>query len=189
VALADGEVVARVLAGDGEAFALLFQKYGRLVHALALARTTRRPAAAELTRKVFEKAYSGLDRMPEGATFRQFLLGALQQEAAGYVRDHGRSMQMLRVGSKEAKKAGASLELRWVLKGLNGEDAALVLLEVVGKLPPSYEGPFLLRHLEGMGQGEIADVTGLTAAEVRTALDGGRRLFERELRHRIEEAG
>jgi RNA polymerase sigma-70 factor (ECF subfamily) len=189
MALSDGETVARVLGGDVAAFSLLFQRYGRLVHALALARTTRRPAAAELTRKVFQKAYADLDRMPEQGGFRAFLLSVLQQEGAAYVRDHGRSMQMLRVGSRESKKAGASLELRWVLSGLKGEDAALVLLEVVGRLPPNYEVPFLLRHLEGMNPAEIAEVTGLGPAEVRTALDGARRLFERELKHGIEAAG
>jgi RNA polymerase sigma-70 factor (ECF subfamily) len=189
VAIADGELVARVLGGDLEAYAVLFQKYGRLVHALALARTTRRAAAADVTRKVFEKVYAGLDRMPPEATFRQFLLSTLQQEAAAHVKDHGRSLQMLRVGDGEAKKASASLELRWVFRSLKGEDAALLLLEIAGRLPPNYEAPFLLRHLEGMGPAEIAEVTGLPPAEVRTALDGGRRLFEREMRRAMEAAG
>jgi len=189
MAIADGDVVARVLGGDAEAFALLFQKYGRMVHALALARTTRRPAAAEVTRKVFEKAYARLDAMPEGTAFRPFLLSILLEEAGAYVRDHGRSLQMLRVGSREAKRAGGALDLRKVMADLRGEDGALVLLEVAGRLPPAYEVPFLLHYLEGMGTAEIAEVTGQNAVETRTALDGGRRLFERELRHGLERAG
>jgi RNA polymerase sigma-70 factor (ECF subfamily) len=187
--VADGEVIARVLGGDTEAFAVLFHKYGRMVHALALARTTRRQAAAELTRKVFERAYADLEHMPAGVTFRQFLLAVLNESASSYVRDHGRSMQMLRVGSREAKRASGALELRRVLADLKGEDAALVLLEVLGRLPPTYEVPFLLRHLEGMAAPEIAEVTGSPVAEVRAALDGGRRLFERELRRGLEAAG
>ena len=183
---ADGEVVARVIAGDTEAYALLFRRYARMVHAIALARTTRRQAAADLTRSVFEKAYAGLDRIPTGTTFRQYLLATLNESASAYVRDHGRSMQMLRVGSREAKRASGALELRKVMSDLKGEDAALVLLEVLGRLPPTYEVPFLLRHLEGMTVLEISETTGLSAGEVRTALDGGRRLFERELRHGLE---
>lgn len=189
MAIADGEVVARVLGGDAEAFALLFQKYGRVVHALALARTTRRPAAAEVTRRVFLKAYERLETVPPEASFRSFLLSVLQEEAAAYVRDHGRSLQMLRVGGREAKRASGPLELRKVMADLRGEDGALVLLEVAGRLPPAYEIPFLLRYLEGMGLPEIAEVTGQTPAEARTAVDGGRRLFERELRHGLEMAG
>jgi len=188
-AFSDGEVVARVLGGDAEAYALLFQKYGRMVHAVALARTTRRPAAAELARTVFEKAYERLDAMPEGTSFRAFLLAVLAEEASAYIRDHGKSMQMLRIGSREAKRAGAGLDLRRVLIDLKGEDGALVLLEVLGRLPPAYEVPFLLRYMEGMSAADIAEVTGQTAAEVRTALDGGRRLFERDLKHWLEMAG
>ncbi len=185
---ADGEVVARVLGGDTEAFTVLFHRYGRMVHAVALARTTRRQAAAELTRKVFERTYADLERIPPETTFRQFLLGKIAESASEYVRDHGRSMQMLRVGSREARRASGALELRRVLSDLRGEDAALVLLEVLGRLPANYEVPFLLRHLEGMSVPEIAEAAGLPAGEVRTALDGGRRLFERELRHGLESA-
>jgi RNA polymerase sigma-70 factor (ECF subfamily) len=188
VALSDGEIVARVVGGDLEAFSLLFQRYGRLVHALALAKTTRKAAAAEVTRKVFTRAYGELERMPPEAGFRPFLLSLLQQEAASHVKDHGRSLQMLRVGGAEAKKAGASLELRWIFRSLKGEDAAFVLLEVADRLPPNYVAPFLLRHLEGMAPAEIAEATGLGVAEVRTALDGARRLFERELKRCVEGA-
>jgi RNA polymerase sigma-70 factor (ECF subfamily) len=188
VAASDGEIVARVLGGDVEAFAVLFQRHARLVYALALARTTRPAAASEITRKVFEKVYAELDRMPPDSTVRRFLQAATLEVCGGYQRDHGRSLQMLRVGSREARKAGAGLDLRWVFAGMRGEDAALVALEVLSRLPPQYEVPFLLRHLEGMTPAEIAESEGVSPAEVRTALDSGRRLFERELKHAIEGA-
>lgn len=184
----DGEAVARALEGDAQAFGTLFRKYGRMVHALALARTTRPAAAAELARKVFERAWADLDRVPAGTTFRQFLVSVLNEQATAYIRDHGRSMQMLRVGSREAKRAAGPMELRKVLSDLPRDEAALVILEVLGRLPPHYEAPFLLRYMEGMGVPEIAEVTGLPDAEVRTVLDGARRLFERELKRGLEAA-
>ncbi|MCK6480249.1 MAG: RNA polymerase sigma factor [Planctomycetaceae bacterium] len=187
--VADGEIVAKVLGGDAGAYALLFRKYGRVVHALALARTTRREAAAEVTRRTFEAAYAGLESLPAGTSFRQVLLATAKEQASAYVRDNGRSMQMLRVGSREAKRLSGALHLPTVMGSLPKPDAALVLLEVLGRLPPTYEVPMLLHHIEGMAVPEIAEVTGQTAAEVRTALDGGRRLFERELRHGLEMAG
>jgi RNA polymerase sigma factor (sigma-70 family) len=189
VAAPDGEIVARVLGGDTEAYAVLFHRYARLVYVHALSRTTRPAAAAEITRKVFERAYADLERIPADTTVRQFLQSATTEACASHQRDHGRSMQLLRVGSREARKAGAGLDLRWVFSGMRGEDAALVALEVLSRLPPQYEVPFLLRHQEGMTAEEIADVTGASPAEVRTALDGGRRLFERELKHALEAAG
>jgi RNA polymerase sigma-70 factor (ECF subfamily) len=187
--IADGEVVSRVLAGDAGAYALLFQKYGRVVHALALAQTVKQGAAVEVVRKAFEKAYADLDRIPPGATFRQFLLAAAAEAAAEWVRANGRSSETLRLGAREARRAGGNLELRRVLADLKGEEAAGVLLEAAAKLPPNYQMPFLLRHLEGMSHGEIAEATGIAAAEVPTALEGGRRLLERELKHALEAAG
>lgn len=189
MALTDGELVAKVLAGDSEAFAVLFHKYARTVHAVALARTTRRPAAAELTRRAFEQVYADLESLPDGVRFSQFLLSKTADIATGYVRDHGRSLQMLRVGSREARRSGTALDFRTVMKDLPSEEGALVCLEVLARLPPTYEVPFLLRHLEGMGYADIAEVTGQTLAEVRTALDSGRRLFEREFKHALELAG
>jgi DNA-directed RNA polymerase specialized sigma24 family protein len=95
---------------------------------------------------------------------------------------------MLRVGNREVRRGAAGLDLRWVFSGMNPPDAALVALEVVSRLPPAYQAPFLLRHLEGMGPEEIAEATGVDRAELRTAIDGARRLFERELKHSLEAA-
>ena len=61
-------------------------------------------------------------------------------------------------------------------------------LEVVSRLPPAYQAPFLLRYLEGMNGPEAAEAAGVEAAEFRTAVDGARRLFERELKHSLEGA-
>jgi RNA polymerase sigma-70 factor (ECF subfamily) len=189
VAANDGEIVARVLGGDTEAFAVLFQRYGRLVYCIALARTTKPAAASEITRKAFERVHAELERMPPEVTVRQFLSSVAIEACASHERDHGRSMQMLRLGNREARKAGAGLDLRRVFSELKGDDAALVALEILSRLPPQYEVPFLLRHMEGLGPEEIADLVGLSPAEARTTLDSGRRLFERELKHALEAAG
>jgi RNA polymerase sigma-70 factor (ECF subfamily) len=188
VTASDGEVVARVLGGDTEAYAILFRRYGRLVHALALARTTRAAAAAEATRRAFEKVYAELDRLPPNTGFRAALLAAVNEACAEHVRDHGKSIQMLRVGAREVKRGAAGLDLRWVFSGMQPGDAALVALEVVSRLPPAYQAPFLLRFLEGMGGPEAAEAAGVEPAEFRTAVDGARRLFERELKHSLEGA-
>ena len=185
----DGEIVARVLGGDTEAFAILFGRYGRLVHALALARTTRAAAAAEVTRKAFEKVYADLERLPPESGFRASLLAAANELCASHVRDHGKSIQMLRVGNREVRRGAAGLDLRWVFSGMQPGNAALVALEVVSRLPPAYQAPFLLRHLEGLGPEETAEAAGVDRAELRTAIDGARRLFERELKHSLEAAG
>ena len=188
MAASDGEIVARVLGGDGEAYAVLFQRYGRFVYALALARTTRPPDASEITRKAFEKAYADLERMPPDLTFRQFLRNATAEICAAREKERGRPAATAPIRPKEARRAGAGLDLRWVFSGMAPGDAARVALETFSRLPPQYEIPFLLRHLEGMSPAEIAEAAGVSPAEVRTALDSGRRLFERELKHAVEGA-
>ncbi len=188
MAAGDAEVVARVLGGDVEAYAVLFQKYARVAHAVALARTTRREAAAEVTRKAFEKAYADLERIPPGVRFPQFLLNAVQEIARGYAREPGRGLSLLRPRPGEARGAGPALDLRPVLSPMVGEDAALVVMETVAKLPPNYQVPFLLRYLEGMSYAAIAEATDFPVQEVHTAIDGARRLFEREFRFALEKA-
>jgi RNA polymerase sigma-70 factor (ECF subfamily) len=185
----DGELVARVLSGDDAAYALLFKRWARVVHALALARTGRREPAAEVTRRAFERAHEALDRIPPGVRFSHFLLSQVQELCAAHLRDHPRSMQMLRVGPDEARRTGPAVDLRTVLRRLSPPDAGLLLLEVASRLPPNYEIPFLLRYLEGLDYAAVAETTGVPLAEVRTALDSGRRLFEREFRFAVEKAG
>ncbi len=188
MALSDGELIARVLGGDSEGYALLFQRYARLVHAVALARTTRRDAAAQITRQVFEKAYAGLESLPDGVKFHQHLVHLATEAARDHVREHGRSLQMFRVSPEDARKGGA-VDFRAVLGGMHPDDAALVVLEMLARLPPNYEVPLLLRLVEGMSHAEIAEQTGRPPAELRTTLDSGRRLLEREFRMALEKAG
>lgn len=184
----DGEVVARVLGGDVEAYVLLFRKYARVVHAIALARTTRLEAAAGITRRTFEKVYAGLESLPGDRPLRQVLVDTAVELSREHVRDHGRSLQMFRISPEEAKKQSGTVDLRANLGKMHPDDAALVVLELVGRLPPQYEAPLLLRLVEGMRYGDIGALTGKTAVEVRTTLDGARRLFEREFRFGMERA-
>ncbi|MHC4924657.1 MAG: RNA polymerase sigma factor [Planctomycetota bacterium] len=186
--LSDGEVLAHVMAGDRDAYASLFAKYGRLVHALALARTTRSTAAVEVTRQAFVKARDELDRIPEGMSFAQFLMLTVREVATEHVREHGRSLQMLRVGSEETGKSSGPVDLKTVLGDMQTRDAALILLEIIGRLPPNYEGPILLRYLEGMSYAEIAGVLDVNTADVRTDLDSAWKLLEREFRLGMERA-
>jgi RNA polymerase sigma-70 factor (ECF subfamily) len=189
VSTTDGELVAKVLGGDAAAYTLLFKRWARVVHALALARTGRREPAAEITRRAFERAHEGLERIPPGVRFGNFLLAQVNELCASHLREHPRSVQMLRVGAEDARRSGAAVDLRTALGRLGGPDAAFLLLEVASRLPPNYEVPFLLRYLEGLDYGAVAETTGVTVADVRTALDSGRRLFEREFRFSMEKAG
>jgi RNA polymerase sigma-70 factor (ECF subfamily) len=50
-------------------------------------------------------------------------------------------------------------------------------VEVLGSLPPEQRRVFLLRHVEGLGYEEIAEVTGYDAGRVRSTLQNARRNF------------
>jgi RNA polymerase sigma factor (sigma-70 family) len=76
---ADGELVTRTLAGEAEAFARLYDRYARLVRAVALD-ASRDPATVEdIAQECFLRAYRQLGTLRDRTGFRFWLVGIARQ--------------------------------------------------------------------------------------------------------------
>jgi RNA polymerase sigma-70 factor (ECF subfamily) len=181
----DQEIVKHVLAGEVEEYGLLFQKYGRLVHAMAVARLRDRDQAEEVVKEVFTTAYDRLGSISHPVPRVGEILQSLTVEACRQ-RLRKTTAWILRVPPVKAAEAGKAIDLEKVLGDLPDEDVSMILAEQSVGVPLQYEVPFLLRFLEGLGYAEIARTLDVPISEVETLVDQGRRLFERELRFHLE---
>jgi RNA polymerase sigma-70 factor (ECF subfamily) len=181
----DGEVVKRVLGGELEAYEQLYRKYGRMVHAMAVARLRDRRAAEEIVREVFRKAYERLGSISHPVPRFVEMLQNLTLEVCRE-RILRTTAWILRVPRDKAAQAGPAPDLEAILGELPEETAGLILAEQSAGVPLQYEVPFLLRFLEGMSYSEIARTLGISIREVEELVDRGRRLHERELRFHLE---
>jgi len=164
----DAATIRAVAAGDQDAFARLYARYVRMVHAILLGRVPRRDVD-DLVQEVFLTAYTRIGELREASAFGGWLATIARNRATDYLR-----------------QSRDQVELPDELPGGDPIHAeALAILDVVRKLPDAYRDTLLMRLVEGMSGNEIAERTGLTPASVRVNLHRGMKLLREKLADRF----
>ena len=158
------ELVVAARAGSQPAFATLYQRFHRAVHAVALARVG--PAdAADVVQDVFARAWVRLDAVREPAAF------------AGWLMTMARNRAIDRARARDPR-GDATCEVA-VAPVPTAEAAAA--LRAIRALPEAYRETLLMRLVEGLTGPEIAVRTGLTPESVRVNLHRGMKLLRERL--------
>ena len=157
------ELVVAVRAGDRAAFAALYHRFARVVHAVALARV--RPAdAADVVQDVFLVAYERLGELREPAAFPGWLLQIARHRAV----DRAREPRAADEAAEPAADPVPTAEAREAL-------------DAIRALPEAYRETLIMRLVEGLTGPEIAERTGLAPGSVRVNLHRGMMILRERL--------
>jgi RNA polymerase sigma-70 factor (ECF subfamily) len=162
----DGRLVRAARDGDSGAFTRLYERYGRVVHALLLARVDR-DEAPDLVQDVFLTAWRRLDDLRDPAAFGGWIATIARNRATDF---HRRAAEHVELPADLAAPGGAS-----------GAAEANAALDAIRSLPAAYRETLILRLVEGMTGPEIAERTGLTPASVRVNLHRGMKMLRDKL--------
>ncbi len=162
----DGRLVRAARAGDESAFASLYERYGRVVHALLLVRVGR-DQVEDLVQDVFLAAWRRLDDLRDPAAFGGWIAMIARNRATDA---HRRAPEFVELPATLAGRGAAS-----------DEAEAHAALDAIRSLPDTYRETLTLRLVEGMTGPEIAERTGLTPASVRVNLHRGMKLLREKL--------
>lgn len=163
-------LVRRAQKNEPAAYATLYARFGRAVHAAVLARAPSGDAE-DAVQEAFLTAWRRLDSLAEPAAFGGWILQIARRTAI----DHKRRV---RPSEELDPDAGAhdpppTAEAREVL-------AALV------DLPEAYRETLVMRLVEGMTGPEIAEATGMQPDSVRVNLCRGMKLLRAKLGGEVE---
>jgi len=158
-------LVRSAQAGDGDAFAELYQRFARMVHGVVLARIAR-TEVDDVVQDVFMAAFERLGELRDPAAFGGWLAAIARNRAA----DHRRRLMPVHpvVDAPAPARAHEQAE-------------AHAILAVIRALPEAYSETLVLRLVEGMTGEEIAERTGLTPGSVRVNLHRGMKLLREKL--------
>jgi RNA polymerase sigma-70 factor, ECF subfamily len=160
----DTSVVNAARDGNRSAFGRLYEKYGRMVHGILLARVPR-PEVDDLVQDVFVLAMRRLPTLREPGAFGGWLAMIARNRATDYHRS-----------------APSVVELQdSTLKQSPPQPEAMAVLGVIQGLPEAYRETLVLRLVEGMTGQEIAERTGLTPQSVRVNLHRGMKQLREKL--------
>lgn len=167
VAAADASIALLVVAaqrGNQGAFATLYRRFHRAVHAVALARVG--PAdAADVVQDVFARAWRRLDDVREPAAFAGWLMTMARHRAIDRARQRRPEVA---TGPELGAPPPPTTE-------------AAAALAAIRALPEAYRETLLMRLVEGLTGPEIAERTGLTPESVRVNLHRGMKLLRERL--------
>lgn len=173
----DGAIVARVLAGDQEAFGHLVRRHqDELYHH---ARTLRidHDAASDIVQDSFVAAYTRLAQCTDPDRFRFWVLRILRNRCLDYLRDIRR-------------RSVALDDVTLVAKGTPGEAmAGSELRETIGRaldaLSADLREAFLMKHHEGRSYQEMAELADASVPAMKMRVHRAREA----LRESLLEAG
>lgn len=165
-AVEDGNLVRSARAGDESAFTRLYERYGRVVHAVLLARANREDVE-DLVQDVFLTAWKRLDDLRDPAAFGGWIAMIARNRALDAHRRATESVEL----PTDLQASGTT----------SAEAEAHAALAAIRTLPEAYRETLMLRLVEGFTGPEIAARTGLTAASVRVNLHRGMKMLREKL--------
>ncbi len=163
------DLVSAAQRGHRAAFAALYERFARVVHAIALARVLAGDAD-DVVQDVFAEAWVKLPQLREPAAFPGWLLAIARNRAT----DHARR----RRPTADVDEAATSSALA-VPQPPRAEAAAA--LRAIRELPETYRETLIMRLVEELSGPEIAERTGMTPESVRVHLHRGIKLLRERL--------
>jgi RNA polymerase sigma-70 factor (ECF subfamily) len=176
----DAVAVARVLAGDAEAFGVLVARYGRRLHDLARRMLRDAHEAEDVVQHAFLNAYRALARYDGRRPFRHWLLRITTNLCRNRLvsrKTHPRARGEDADAPGEDRASPADAPVPDALDPLEGARVR----EAVERLPDAYRLAVVLRYTHGLSVEEVAEVTGEPVATVKTHLFRARATLRREL--------
>lgn len=175
--LDDGELVARIRAGDLDAFETLYRKYKDQLFRTALAITSDRGAAEEILQDCFLRAYDHIDGVDGCSSLRPWLHRIIVNLSYNWA-----AKRRLRFISLE------DVFGRLLMTPYNSPERAFEreeLLQVVYEAIKSLSMPqrvvIVLFYLQGFSLAEIADVLDCPVGTVKSRLHNARKALRKRL--------
>lgn len=175
--VSDGEVVARVLGGDREAFRLLVRRHEDALFAHAVRMTGRGDVAADVVQSSLIRAYTRLDRCRDPDRFGAWVFRIVANECKDFLKNVRRKEVGLDVVEPVAVRQGPEddLERHELRRRLDGALAGLA---------PEQREAFVMKHEEGRSYEEMSELLGVSVGALKMRVHRARE----QLVEQLEEA-
>lgn len=171
----DAACVARVRAGERDAFAILVRRYQTSLYRHARALGLDHDTGHDAVQDAFVRAYTNLETCRDTAHFRTWLFRILRNRCLDHLKDVRRRHVPLDTVTIPASDNATSIE------------DADALVRAFRQLPPALREAFLLKHRDGCSYEEIAERTGATVSALKMRVHRARDLLRATLvDHRVE---
>jgi len=172
----DDELVPRLRRGDAEAFRLLVDRFGDDLFRLACSTLGGEADAYDLVQETLVGAFRGIGRFDGRSSLRTWLLRILFNQASKAKRSRRlRQAVPLHAVDGSAGAAGADAD-RTLLQAppQSAVDAGIDVMEMLQTLSSEHRQVLVLREIQRLSYGEIAEALGVPVGTVESRLHRAR---------------
>lgn len=157
----DADLVARVLAGDRGAYAILIRRHNQRLYRVAWSLSESRAEAEDVVQESWVIAFQCLPQLEDRSRFRAWLTRVVVNEGLRRRRHEQRRRELddeeaVSMNADDPEVLAARRELRPILE------------VAVSSLPETLRSVFVLREVEGMTVADVAEALGVPEATVKT---------------------
>jgi RNA polymerase sigma-70 factor, ECF subfamily len=158
--MTDQDLVARVLAGELEQYAVLVRRYQDRLYRHAVGMVRDHDGALDLVQDAFVAAYARLDSCRDASKFGIWIFQIVRNRCLDFLKQRRRRDVPLTAQHHPSTDGGPAAEfertaLREVLDG------------ALAKLPDAQREAFLLKHVQDLTYEEMAQVVGASESALR----------------------
>lgn len=183
----DQGLVDEFLRGDVSAFDELVRRYKDRVYNVVYRYVGNHEDALDVSQEVFVRAYRGLSAFRRESKWYTWLFSIAANVARNRVRDRhrkgrdqGMSLEMLQE-SAPALAQTALAQSDSPRRQAEERELEEILQRCLSELPEHYRMPFVLRSVDGLSYGEIADALDVPVGTVKSRLNQARKLLHERL--------
>lgn len=184
-AIADSDLVLRVISGREDGFEELVRRYQRPIAAYVYRMVGDYDSALDLTQEVFIKVYGSLERYRSEYKFSTWIYKIAHNAAVDHLRRYSTREQAL-VGESDGTTYDLPIESGKPTPEQESErrERRAEIEAVVDQLPPAYRELVVLRHSHDLSYDEIAEVTALPLGTVKNRLFRAREVMRQQFLQR-----
>ncbi len=176
------ELIRKVQGGGQQFFEPLVRTYEGEAHRVALAIMGDRDAANDAVQESFIKAYRAIDRFELGRSFRPWFMQILRNQCRDMIRRRKAGFETRRMTPLMAERLPSSSDPERLR---HREEARELLWAALGRVSVDHREVLVLKEIQDLNYGEIAEAIGIPEGTVASRLFHARRA----LKEALEEMG
>ena len=169
------DIIARVLAGDTDAFEFLVREHEKLVYNLALRMLGNEQDALDASQEAFFRAYRALDSFRADSKFSVWLYRVTHNVCMDMLRHRSRAGDSLSLTDQEGDELSLP-DTRFDPEAeLEKKELRQAVREGLQKLEPAFRQALVLREINGLSYEEIGQAMDLEPGTVKSRIFRARR--------------
>jgi RNA polymerase sigma-70 factor (ECF subfamily) len=187
----DEQLIARVLAGDQDAYTVLVERHSDLVYAIVSRIVFNEADADDVAQDTFVRAYHALPRFRGDSKFSSWLYRIAVNRSLTHLKRTKRRAAALdpETGARAEVEASLAATREGPHEAVLRQERRAAVRAAVADLPPRYRAVVTLFYLEEKNYKEVAEILGIPMGTLKTHLHRARALLKDALANRDAEGG